>query len=99
MTGIGLELAGFDQFLPVFLKHVFLIVSRACRTMLIRSTGKWLRPKKISFLVASPDGKPQEPFPWRCSPLDPPALGRAAAIVRNRGDIADRGHHQAHRLQ
>ena len=39
MTGFGLELLRLDQFLPVFLKHVFLIVSRACRTMPIRSTG------------------------------------------------------------
>ena len=44
MTGIGLELLRLDQFLPVLLKHVFLIVSRACRTMPIRSTGRWLRP-------------------------------------------------------
>jgi hypothetical protein len=39
MPGFGLELVGLDQFLPVLLKHFFLIVSRACRTMPIRSTG------------------------------------------------------------
>ena len=39
MTGFDLELLRLDQFLPVFLKHVFLIVSRTCRTMPIRSTG------------------------------------------------------------
>ena len=40
MTGFGLELVRLDQFLPVLLKHIFfLIVSRASRTMPIRSTG------------------------------------------------------------
>jgi hypothetical protein len=33
LTGIGLELAGLNQFPASFLKHVFLIVSRTCRTM------------------------------------------------------------------
>ena len=78
MTGFGLELAGFDQFLPVFLKHVFLIVSRACRTMPIRSTGYSKSECNYSYAAA---------------------LGRAAAIVRDRRHVADGGDDQAHGLQ
>ncbi len=103
-AGHDLQLVRLDQFLPVFLNHLDLFhrrrayrsVDHGCRR---RSLGKRARGLRRSLSARIAACRSRRAANDRRRNSDATTLARAAAVMRDRRHVADRGDGEARRLQ